>query len=224
MSTRISRAIVLDIKLNDDNNHIVTFFTSDGILRLLATGIHKINSKNKNNLHLGSIVEIEFFSARLKNKVGRLKTVNIEKIFDLTNISKIYFFSRIKKLFLNIKEPNHLFELYLRVFDFINKEYYNKLLTFFYAQSLFYFGINPSYDSCRLCNSKSNLINFHLEKGGFICNRHGDEITHESIEYLNAIWASFHSFKKYLIITDFNLDYNIRAKYINIIKEAGYYI
>ncbi|WP_322960787.1 DNA repair protein RecO [Mycoplasmopsis cynos] len=224
MSVNIEKAIVIDINLKSDNNHIVTFFNQKGIFRLVASGIDNLLSKNRNNLQLGSIVEIAYFPTRLKGKIGRLRSAYLETLLNLLEISNLTFFKNISNLLKNINSSNHLFELYQRVFPFIGKKYNSKLMTFFYAQSLFYFGIDPNYNQCRVCHRKNNLINFNIDKGGFICNRHSKDEPIQSIEYLNAIWLSFNNFKKYIFTIGYNLNYKIKNLYINIIKEAGYYI
>ncbi|WAM11170.1 hypothetical protein ONA00_01555 [Mycoplasmopsis cynos] len=89
---------------------------------------------------------------------------------------------------------------------------------------MFYFGIDPNYNQCRVSYRKNNLINFNIDKGGFICNRHSKDEPIQSIEYLNAIWLSFNNFKKYIFTIGYNLNYKIKNLYINIIKEAGYYV
>ncbi|ATO30683.1 DNA repair protein RecO [Mycoplasmopsis bovirhinis] len=217
------KAIVLSIKITNDNNHIVSFFTNYGVLKLVASGITKPLSKNRANLLLGSIVELEYFPARLKNKTGRLKKAVLLEALDIKPIQNIYFFNAIKKIFLNIFEINHLFDLYLKIFKYLNKKNNYKILTFFYAQSLFYFGIKPNFEACAICDSQRNLVSFDFYEGGFMCALHGQG-QHMSVEYLNAIWASYHDLKKYLMIVDDNLDYNLRALYKSLIIEAGYYI
>ncbi|WBP84135.1 DNA repair protein RecO [Mycoplasmopsis edwardii] len=224
MSSKITKALVLKVTLRHDNNHIVRLFNHNGVFDLVANGLHKPLSKNRANLHPGSIVEIEYFGARLKGSIGRLKTANMMQMFDMTNYSNSSYFNSLEKLFSNIKESNHLFELYLRTFEYLSKDNNKKLLTFFYAQSMFYFGINPSYDGCRICKSRNNLISFDLYKGGFLCNKHFIEVENDSVEYLSAVWASFNSFKRYLTIVSYNMDYNLKKHYKNVIREAGFYI
>ncbi|UWV92603.1 recombination protein O N-terminal domain-containing protein [Mycoplasmopsis cynos] len=73
MSVNIEKAIVIDINLKSDNNHIVTFFNQKGIFRLVASGIDNLLSKNRNNLQLGSIVEIAYFPTRLKKQDREIK-------------------------------------------------------------------------------------------------------------------------------------------------------
>ncbi|QKT05636.1 DNA repair protein RecO [Mycoplasma sp. OR1901] len=223
MAVSIKFGIVLEVKQIEENGFIVSFFTRRGMLRLFAQGLNKIESKNRANLIPGSIVEIEYFASRLKDKVGRLKKATITHFFDITNKKKNAAFLRIKKIFLNFNFPNHLFDSYKDYFDKFDIENSEKFVTFIYVQSTVYFGIVPVFNKCRICGSRKNLIDFQASEGGFICNKHGHIYIKTNLE-LNAYWSLFHNFEKYLQIADYNLDRKIRSEFYILIKESGHII
>ncbi|WP_406613970.1 recombination protein O N-terminal domain-containing protein [Mycoplasma corogypsi] len=73
MAETIRKCVVLKIAQIEENTSIVTFFDENGTFSLRALGLSKINSKNRMNLQIGNVVEIEYFKARLIGSLGKLK-------------------------------------------------------------------------------------------------------------------------------------------------------
>ncbi|QNM93926.1 DNA repair protein RecO [Mycoplasma sp. Pen4] len=220
MAESITRALVLDIKKHEENEFIVTFFNQKGVFSLFAKGLEKPTSKNKSNLILGGIVDIEYFAARSKEKVGRLKKATLETALDITNRSNSTLFIELRKLFLRIQNNNHLFLEYQRYMDDFNEKNNQYVLTYFYAQVMPHFGISPSFNKCFACGSTRNFVNFEINNGGFICNQHGQK-SFLSPYVLHSIWASFHNLLSYIEITDIKLNYELQMLYKNTLQEAG---
>ncbi|VEU71144.1 DNA repair protein RecO [Mycoplasmopsis glycophila] len=221
MAETIHEAIVLNIYENEENLFVVSFFTRKGILNLIAQGLNKQTSKNKANLQIGSLVEIEYFASRFEGKMGRLKKAHLASSIDYTEVSNIEFARSLVKLLGNINTSNHIFELCKNIYQFISPLANRKILTFLYAQALIYFGICPNFDSCRICFNRKSLIDFDIYEGGFVCNRH-ELTTDKNMEYLQAVWCSFHSLARYLTIVNNTTNKILFNLYSQIIKENGY--
>nr|WP_307916550.1 hypothetical protein [Mycoplasmopsis bovis] len=56
---------------------LVTVLGTNGVFKLFAPGLTKTTSKNRQNLQIGSICEIEYFKARFVNKLNKLKKANL---------------------------------------------------------------------------------------------------------------------------------------------------
>ncbi|MEA4134588.1 DNA repair protein RecO [Mycoplasma sp. 2704] len=204
MAETIKNAIVLNLHEISDNEHIVSFFTAFGRLDLVARGLNNVHSKNRSNLIVGSIVEIEYFASRTQNKYGRLKKSSTIKLLDVTNLNNIKLFNSLNFLFQNIRTRNHLFAEYNRHFDSFNNVLWTKVSTYFYAHSLLYFGIDLSFNSCKRCGRIKDFISFDFNLG-FICQNH--DITQRlDVPVLQAIWYSFNDF--YAYVNDVNSEIN----------------
>ncbi|WP_027121142.1 DNA repair protein RecO [Mycoplasma leonicaptivi] len=223
MSENISKAIVLSIYQIEENGFLVSFFNEKGCFELFANGLNKISSKNRANLQIGSIVEIEYFPARLKQRVGKLKKAHLIETLDLIQEKNAKFAKKIALLLKNIRVNNHMFLWYTKIFHLINETNVAKLLTFFYAHSLIFFGIEPVFNACRICKSRKNLIDFEVSDGGFLCDLH-DKSQTKSLNFLTAVWYSFNDLKKYLITTNQETNYQLFRYYQSVIKNAGYII
>lgn len=175
MAEKVIKAVVLRIEQKAENEFLVSFFTLYGYLALFTQGLNKQTSKNRANLQIGALVEIEYFRSRLKNRIGRLKKAHFIHNFDITNAIINLFFLKLVKLFQHLKFPNHLFEIYVKNLSKYNTSNVEKYLTYFYAQATTYFGIKPSFNSCYICGSRKNLIDFSINNGGFICSNHNHQ-------------------------------------------------
>ncbi|WP_322908822.1 DNA repair protein RecO [Mycoplasmopsis felis] len=215
--------IVLEIHQTGENDFLVSFFTSNGLLTLYTQGLNKQTSKNRNNLQIGSIVEIEYFKARLKDKIGRMKKVNLLVNISLIDIKINLFVSNIVKLFKNIKQKNHLYNEYLTHIKKINQDNVDLFLAYFYAQSTTYFGVQPSFNKCRTCFSNKNLVDFSIIEGGFICSKHSN-IIYKSNDELILFWSLYFNIDKLLMNGYFNQIHTWINELKYLIKNAGYYV
>ncbi|WP_036452669.1 recombination protein O N-terminal domain-containing protein [Mycoplasma buteonis] len=223
MAETITQGIVLQIYQEDTNLFLVTFLTKKGLLRLAAQGLNKSLSKNKSNLQIGALVEIEFFAARLQDKVGKLKKATIVKQLDVQDKPILEFSFQYVKLLTNIQGVNHIFDKCVLIYDLIDTVNCHFILTFLYAQSMIYFGICPNFRSCNICLNERDLINFDLQNGGFICRRH-ENVPIQKVEYLQSIWYSFNDMGKYMFVTSATLNFYICNMYKALILDNGYYV
>lgn len=218
--------IVLKIKKHSENEFIVYFLCAKGVLKLFAMGLEKPTSKNKTNLVIGAIVEIEYFKARLKNKIGRLKTVKtlLFPVYNFKSLEEYFEFQKLIKLFLTINFENNFLSVYkfmLEKLKYINYEY---AMTYFYGQLLINYGVCPNFKSCAICMQESNLVSFNLEEGGFFCNKHSDEIEILNVEVLNLIYLSYNNFILYVQKTNKYVNDFLQNKYKEVLQNAGFAI
>ncbi|QCZ36968.1 DNA repair protein RecO [Mycoplasma nasistruthionis] len=216
MATTIERALVLDVFHKQNNEFVITFFNQKGAFSLFALGLNKPASKNRSNLLQGCIVEIEYFKARLPRKMGKLKTAHLIETIDYSKFNANDMFLNLSRLWQRIKQPNRVYQLFVRYIKLLDAKNKWKMLTYFYANSLEYFGVHLDFQGCALCFSRQSLIDFDLNQGGFICFNHTTGPNHKNplVEY---IWASFNDIRTYFEInlTD-NFDIlNIYQKAIN---------
>ncbi|MGV2393169.1 UNVERIFIED_CONTAM: DNA repair protein RecO [Campylobacter lari] len=170
----MKEAIVLNLETYYENpdDGIVTFLDRNGVFKVLAKGINKAQSKNKSNLLIGSLVQIEFFRARLKNKVSRLKKVNLIKTINFSDEFQLkYVLKATKFLTLFTNYCYEIYQAYIETLNYLNKGKSSYLITFLLARSLSYFGIKPQIERCINCKTPGNLCDFSLHKGGFICGK-----------------------------------------------------
>ncbi|WLP85367.1 DNA repair protein RecO [Mycoplasma seminis] len=220
----IERVIVLDINQYEENKFLVTFFGQRGAFALYAQGLGKINSKNRSNLLLGSIVEIEYFKARFDSKVGKLKKSTLIKTFDTSKLENSLFFNKLKQLLSQIHVPSHLFSEYDRYFDEFSNYNQDKILTYFLAQVLVINGYCNYFNKCRICGSTRNFIAFDVELGGFTCIKHEDIQEKMSLDFLQSVWASFHNLNSYQYLTSNILNKQIMYIYLKSLRKHGIYL
>ncbi|MHA3839333.1 DNA repair protein RecO [Mycoplasma sp. HF14] len=220
----IEKAVVTQIQEYEDNKFLVSFFSSRGYFTLYAQGLHKPQSKNRSNLIIGSVVEIEYFKARFDTKVGKLKKATIIKLFDISNITNAMFFTKLAKIFSYIKSQNHIFLEYDRYFYDIGKYDNNRILVYFIAQLLVHQGFCNYFNKCRICGSTRNFISFNIAYGGFICFKHDNEDPDMDIKLLQCIWSSFHSLNSYIFQTTDSINKYILSTYLHFLYQQGIYI
>ncbi|WP_025755352.1 DNA repair protein RecO [Mycoplasmopsis cricetuli] len=221
MAISINKAILISQKEISDNEFILKFLTSKGQISLLAQGLKKINSKNRNNLLEGALCEIEYFAARLINKIGRLKKVTLIGQYDIFNEKTFVLLNRIVKLSKQIYFQNSIVNLYWKIIDYFNDSHIHIFLNLFYVHILKYFNYQVITNTCAKCHSNKNIVSFNYFYNGFLCknelmpfymsnilleniyNLYNDEI-----KYLNTC-SKLHGQIIYYLITKFCLTYNI---------------
>ncbi|MFV8470079.1 DNA repair protein RecO [Mycoplasma sp. AA7A] len=220
----VDKAIVMDISEYEDNKFLVTFFGARGTFALYAQGLNNPRSKNRSNLILGSIVELEYFKARFDTKVGKLKKATLVKLFDISKLDNSLFFAKLTTIFSYIKTQNHIFAEYDRYFDDIAKYDSKKVLTYFIAQLLVNQGLCNYFNRCRICGSTRNFISFDVQYGGFICNKHEGDEPLMDIKLLQCIWSSFHNLNSYVFQVSDSINKYILHTYVSFLRLIGIWV
>ncbi|WP_170218482.1 DNA repair protein RecO [Mycoplasmopsis mucosicanis] len=203
MAETIEKAIVLQIIDSNTgaNDSFVDFFTQKRQFRLLAKGINTPQSKNRANLQIGAIVEIEYFKARGYNSIGKLKKAHLLEGIDFSNRFNLKFTQKAINLLLKIRSKTFkVFNAYEQVLKRLGEGINKKLFLFLLAQCLDSYGIQPIKDRCCECSRSNNLCDFSFYKGGFLCAEHTKNVRWN--KELKAIYFMFNDFEKYLLMAN----------------------
>ncbi|MBU4689930.1 DNA repair protein RecO [Mycoplasma zalophidermidis] len=203
MAETIEKVIVVNISDSPTGSldGLVDFFGPDGPIRLLAKGINKPESKNRANLLLGSCVEIEYFKARQKGSIGRLKKSTTLYSLDYSNNLNLVFLTRCLKIVKSIKSKSlAVYNAYFQIIHRLGEGLNRRLLLFILAQSLNYYGIAPITTKCCVCSSSFNLCDFSYYQGGFLCSKHS--VKPRWNKELKSIYYLFSDLEKFLAISN----------------------
>ncbi|WP_027120342.1 recombination protein O N-terminal domain-containing protein [Mycoplasmopsis lipofaciens] len=225
MAEKIEKVILLDINdySNDENAGIITVLGKNGVFSLLAMGINKGNSKNKSNLQVGSLIEIEYFKARLNNKLNKLKKAKLLYEIDYSNKFNLVYVAKATKFLKNFtSNAVNIINTYIETFEFLGKGYNDFLLTYLIANSLYYFGLKPNIESCVECNSPGNLCDFEFYIGGYLCALHAKK--QRWTKELKSVYYLFQNLKTYMQICIPQVNNKIYLELLHYLKDNGIYI
>lgn len=222
MAETFQEAIVLKIDDLNEKESIVTFLTSDGKLSLLALGLQKPVSKNKFNLQIGSIVELEFFQARLKGNIGRLKKSTTLLTADTTTYFNSLLIQKLIKIFNLVNVNNNFLLTYKEAIEKIGFGKNSYILTFFTNMLLKYLGIKPNFFNCVICHSNENLVEFEFYKGGFFCQWHSQ--LKMEVSLLESYYFLETSFESFYEKTTPKNNKEIYLKLLSYLNDNGIYI
>ncbi|AIA29657.1 hypothetical protein MCAL160_0222 [Mycoplasmopsis californica HAZ160_1] len=198
MAEIINTFIVLNIENHNEfpDDAYVDLFGSYGQIRLLARGINKANSKNRANLLPGCVSEIEYFPARKKGSIGRLKRANQVMTINFQDMSNITFTNKAINLLKNIKTDCYsVYKSYLQIIKRLSEGQNKKLILYLAAQCLNHYGIMVNSNSCVECNQSYDLCDFSFYKGGFLCSQHSN--SQRWNKELKTIYYLFNDFDRF---------------------------
>lgn len=155
------------------NDEIVTLLTSDDIFTFIALGTRKLSSKNRVALQIGNYIEIDFFKARLTNKLSKLKkavTLIQPPLLTSNNAETIF---EIYKLISKMKSPsNIIFNALIDCYSYFGADYNDYIKTFILFAFLDSIGQYPVNEMCVECCRPDRINGFEFYKGGFLCVLH----------------------------------------------------
>ncbi|UUD34788.1 DNA repair protein RecO [Mycoplasmopsis caviae] len=225
MAEKIMQVVVLDIKNSpsSDNDAIVEVYSKKGIFFLLAKGINKSESKNRTNLQLGSLVEIEFFQARIQNKMSLLKKATLISDIDYANRFNLIYIQKAITLLKQFPKAYYpLFESYVNTLNYLGIGKNSLLFTFLLSHTLNYFGLGVNVSKCCECNSPSNLCDFKFYKGGFLCGTH--MVNQRWTKELKSIYYMYHDIKIFLQICISKVNQTILCELKEYLEENGIFL
>lgn len=225
MAEQISKAIVLKIidSSTNENDSFVDFFGKKGKFRLLAKGINKASSKNKANLLIGSVAEIEYFAARKYGSVGRLKKATTILNIDYSSSANLNFVIRAVKILDSILGKSYdIFDKYCQTLKHLGEGINKRLLLFVLANSLFSFGIGPIINKCVECQNTQNLADFEFYKGGFLCNVHSTKTRWN--KELKSIYYMFYDLEKFIKMVNGEIVDKLITEVLDHLQSNGIYI
>ena len=172
-----SIGIVLSIVPYQDNDNIIeVFLENNKKLVLFAPGTRKLESKNRQSLIIGNIVELSYFKARLDNKMSRLKSVDSIKTFIPTDEHKYGFIKRITNILKEYefnKQNDIIFKNYNLFIDaLINKKDWHNLYLLLMSNVIFDSNNHFKFNKCAVCELNKVIKSFSLREGGVLCEKH----------------------------------------------------
>ncbi|AAU14149.1 DNA repair protein RecO [[Mycoplasma] mobile] len=217
MSLKNIESIIIKSENFQEFDVILSVMDFNKIYPIIALGVRKIKSKNRNGVLLGSYSELEFFEARLNNKTSKLKKAHLIKNFDLLNSENLLI---VQELFKYINKVNvntqAVFNSYLECLDEFGKGNNFFIKTYIVNKTLFSLGLNVNYSFCYKCGTNQKLANFSFFEGGFSCFKHSKNKLNAKI--LQSIYNLNISFKKYVETTSAETNifiFNILKNYID---------
>ncbi|OYD26599.1 DNA replication and repair protein RecO [Mycoplasma testudineum] len=196
MSAKQETGILSKIIKYQDQDAILRVFFKDRIVLIYAPGIFKTTSKNRNNLFEGALINFEFFQARLTTKMSRLKTATLIYNWKFIDQEQQFWIPNWLKLLQAIdttsEEFFNFYQYALRNFNYENNIY---LTTYLYYLSLELLGYKQNFNSCVIDKRRTQISNFDLSSGGFLCIYHSmNKAPIEILKSLNYLTKSYSDF------------------------------
>lgn len=178
--------IILNIKNFAENDSIVKVLLPSGIKFLFAKGIQKVESKNRRNLPILGLVNLEIIKSKIIDHISTLKRATLVSYFPINpTLQNIYE----KTLFFLNRINNKDLEIFINRYNiFLNNVEIkpNHSLSFILLCLLEVFGFKPNFEHCVECKNKDNIIDFEFYKGGFLCLEHSKNT--KGINFLQALY------------------------------------
>lgn len=216
------KEVGLVIKMMDfeDYDKIVTILTSDSLVSFIALGVRKLESKNRVALQLGNLVEVELFKARLTNKLSKLKTATLLKQPPLKEADTATVWLEIIKYLQKMRRGSEkVFKSILEAYSYFGEEFNHIAKTYIVFRLLDEMGQYPNMEQCVDCTRKDRIVDFDLERGGFLCALHSEhKLPLTELEAWHALGKNFNDYLK----VDPKVNKEIYIKVINYISNYSY--
>ena len=195
------KALILKKEPQGEFNEILTILTSKGKLKIFAPGVRKLDSKNRNNINLLDISELEIIDSQKSNVLFyRLKRASLVQQFPI-NLNTLYIWEDLLNKLTKLVDSN--------------KDI--KILDYLLFKLLETEGIAPYMQGCIECKAKTNLVDFKFYKGGFLCHLHSeDSLDHE---LLTSLFYLSKSFEEFDVNTSFLVAKKIKEMIITYLRE-----
>ncbi|BAP39486.1 DNA repair protein RecO C-terminal domain-containing protein [Metamycoplasma canadense] len=196
-----SLAIILDIK-EYNNFSLVKVLMPNGINFLYAKGLYKVESKNKRNLPILGLSNLEIIKSKKINNNNTLKKASLISYFPNSEMLQeiydtvLFFLSRLNNVKLEDFFENY--QLFLK--NVLDKPKHS--FCFFLLNILKVLGLQPIFLHCCECSNKDNIIDFEFYKGGFLCSEHSNN--NKDVILLKTLYWLNKNFEYFLNNTDEN--------------------
>lgn len=168
-----------------DSDSLVNVLSEDGVICLRARGVKKINSKNAS-----SVMDFAYseFEVNRSEKSGYL-TLNEGKLINYpmfinNNLEYISVINLVSEGINLVKDNKDSFVWFVECLNAMKKGYKSELILIaFLNYFLQYHGCKLNSDECINCSSKSNIVKFSFENGGYLC-KNCCNLVSDDIEYL----------------------------------------
>ncbi|QZE12291.1 recombination protein O N-terminal domain-containing protein [Mycoplasma sp. Ms02] len=219
MAETTQKALLIRLERYDNNAHLATFLNENGQFTLYAQGLDKPTSKNRANLQLMSVINLEFFKARLNKKIGKLKKASIEIPVSFSDSQSAKFLKKIQKIALSINNKNSFFDLYCSLISKMSQGKNTEIFLIMLANLIENQGIMPQLYFCGVCKSHNQITDFDFVKKTFLCFLHGKERLDET--FLELIYSVFHDYENFYRKSNTRYNQFIYEILSDILKEAG---
>ncbi|MEA4115283.1 DNA repair protein RecO [Mycoplasma sp. 744] len=231
MNNVITQEVIL-LEINDlsanENDCIIKVMSENGIFNLLAKGINKAHSKNRANLLIGQLINIEYFPSRYFHSLSKLKKATLlttldykrndllEFIIKISNFLNAFTFNKTTKIFFEYKNIiNHISQLSSTELNFVK--------TYLLMQGLSDLGIEPIFNGCHICSSREKISNFDFYNGGFECYKHNQNVFLSS-KILELIYYCKFNYDKYIKLVSIEIDTFIYQHLLTHYERHGIYL
>lgn len=190
METKNIDGIVLGIYNYKENDALIKVINDKQKFLLIAKGFNKINSKNRNNIFIGSYVEFEVFeNYGIKEEKMLLKKATLKNFFDFSITENKLVLEHLFWLLQNIETPNICF--YNEYKDYLINEQWNLnwwMITYFLKYVLTSKGKKVHLTECVICLNNKDLFIFNITEGGIFCWKHRIKEGITKISFIKSIY------------------------------------
>ena len=167
----IQEGIVLSVTDYDERDGLVTVFFKDGrVMSIYAQGIQNSDSKNRLNLMQFSVVELEYFQKKDRNKAKLMRSITLIEP-TMKSLADIHLLVGLSSLIdFRLAAGTRVYEL----FRFIIKEIEfrsvaNSLILHFLFAIMKLDNVQLKFNECAICGNEDYLVSWDAKRGGMIC-------------------------------------------------------
>ncbi len=173
METRDTGIILSFVPYKDDDNIVEVFLENNKVMSVYAPGTRKMESKNRQSLIIGNIVDVEYFKARIDGKMSRLKKFESSDIYIPKDEKTYKTIKKITKLLSEYKftkRSKNTFENFERfISELKNKNDGSNEYLLIAGNVVSDSSTNFSFTNCAICGKRKEVKSFSLREGGIIC-------------------------------------------------------
>ena len=219
MSESIEKCFLIDIKEYDIFDHIIIILNNKNeIISLYSKGTRKILSKNFRNFVYGSILEIEYFRARKKESLSKLKKIKlVSKLIDNTLQQQLPFI--VLNWYISKKNYKYFsFKKYEEIISIMNSYDEQTSLIYVLYSIIVDSGNYIEINKCSICSNKK-IKTTSVTWRGYLCNN----CSIEKNEYIHS--TEFNKIFIHLYNDDLEVlkKFNEKKELINFLKSYIYH-
>lgn len=202
------------------DDEIISILSNHEVISLIALGTRKLKSKNRVALQIGNFVEIEYFRARLTNKLSKVKRATLLQQPPLMIGDTAEVVLDIYSFLTQMQNPSKkVFEALIDVYSYFNEDNNHYIKTFVLFAFLDALGNLPEDNHCIECGRPDRINGFEFYKGGFTCVLHTKyPRALEELRAIKNLFLTFDDYKK----TDQRINQKLNKEIKIFISEGGF--
>lgn len=221
MATSFALGLVIKIVDYGATDQVVTILTAQEKLSFIALGVRKMTSKNRIAIGLGNLIEIEFFKARLQNRLSKLKKATLHLQLPLLDGDTPQVVQEIILKLIKIPQADSkLWYAIEEAWAFLGKTSNHHVKVFVLTRLLSVYGYWPIWDRCHVCQKRHHIIDFAFYQGGFSCIHHTKN--ERPLMQLKAFQALGKSFQDYQQVDEL-LNFEIYQELLAFLQSQNIY-